>query len=103
MAELKLPPLPEPVRINNETGETPCLIRWEADGVKSWVGSYDREAIPELIQADRATMLRAMADFAAQMAQECNPNVPARFPLIDLMNELRAAAEKITAATPPPA
>ena len=48
---------------------------------------------------DGAAMLRAVADRAAQMSQECNPNVPAGFPLIDLMNELRAAADRLTSAT----
>lgn len=41
---------------------------------------------------DRAALLNAIADRAAEMSRECNPNVPAGFPLIDLMNELRAAA-----------
>ena len=82
MAELKLPPR-----------ETLVAVAVAAARSESW-----EEAMRDVdmrFAEHQGAVLRAVADRAAQMSQECNQNVPAGFPLIDLMNELRAAAYKI--------
>lgn len=53
---------------------------------------FTADQLKAAITADRRAVIEAIAEYAYAMARDCNRNVPAGFPLIDLANELRAAA-----------
>ncbi len=78
------PPLPKPYR-PNDSGETPCLVRYMHEGPGGWVGSWDAQAIAQMLAARDAEMLRTVADWLNESAGR-SPHVG------KLAAELRKAA-----------
>jgi len=39
-----------PARVNNETGDTMCVVRWMAETPDGWLGAWDKEAFDAFIK-----------------------------------------------------
>ena len=60
-------------RVNNEMGETSCVVRWLVETPAGWVGAWDREAIEEFARASAAAereRIAAMLDMPAYLNGE---------------------------------
>jgi len=86
-----------PARVNNETGDTMCVVRWMAETPDGWLGAWDKEAFDAFIKdavaaerercVDRLTKLRDIliagfggAGYAAeaQMIDRCIDEIKGR-------------------------
>ena len=57
--------MPTVERVQNESGETPCLIRWRVELPEGWLGAWDKEAFDAFVRhavaAERADRDRVLA------------------------------------------